>query len=182
MKVNFSKFASLQTLEGPWKVQFDPKWFYPTNDLAGDAAIGRVVFDKLEDWSSRPEQAIKNFSGKAHYKQTFKVASLHRGLKYFLDLGTVKETAHVFLNDKDMGVVWCAPWRVDVTSALKRGENSLEIEVVNLWPNRLMGDKRLPVSERRTRTHLFVGWLNNDRFPSGLLGPVTLQTAASEEN
>ncbi len=80
------------------------------------------------------------------------------------------------VNGKDLGVVWCPPWRVEITGAAQPGENTLEIEVVNLWPNRLMGDRKLPAAQRRTRTRMFMGGLNNDQLPSGLLGPVTIQT------
>ena len=72
-------------------------------------------------------------------------------------------------------MVWTAPWRVDISRAVKTGSNQLEIEVVNLWPNRLIGDARLPKEQRRTVT-------NVEKFnkpgtlllESGLLGPVTL--------
>ena len=73
-------------------------------------------------------------------------------------------------------MVWCAPWRLEISGVAKIGENTLEIEVANLWPNRLMGDRKLPSVERRTRTRMFMGGLNNDQLPSGLLGPVTIQT------
>ena len=112
------------------------------------------------------------------------------GQRCYLDLGTVKDTARVRLNGKDLGVVWCPPWRVEITGAAKPGENALEIAVVNLWPNRLIGDSKLPAGERRTHTGLqmdivdtsqpvaaLVGWISKDPLPSGLLGPVTIQTA-----
>jgi hypothetical protein len=90
-------------------------------------------------------------------------------------LGAVKETARVKLNGKDLGVLWCSPWRVDISGALKPGENTLEISVVNLWPNRLTGDNNLPGDQRRTRTEMFMGGPDS-QFSSGLLGPVTIQT------
>ena len=96
----------------------------------------------------------------------------------FLDLGTVKERAQVWLNGKDLGVVWCAPWRVDLGKALKRGENILEIDVVNLWPNRLIGDSELPAAERRTRSNIRLG-PKQALLASGLLGPVRLMTVGS---
>jgi hypothetical protein len=167
----------VQQLDGPWPVQFDPHWFYPTNDLPGDQAKGLVVFDKLDDWNQRPERAVKYFSGAAVYKKEFDLSPAPSGGPLYLDLGTVKDTAQVRLNGKDLGVVWCPPWRVEITDAARSGRNILEIKVVNLWPNRLIGDKRLPVAQRQTRTRIFVGWLNNDQFPSGLLGPVKILSA-----
>ena len=85
----------------------------------------------------------------------------------------MKESAKVKLNGKDLGVVWCHPWRVDITSALKAGENQLEIEVVNLWTNRLVGDITLPKDQRRTRTNVSVD-SKQTLLSSGLLGPVRI--------
>jgi hypothetical protein len=175
-EVNFPKLSRRQEIAGPWTVQFDPQWFYPTDGLSGDQAKGLMVFDKLEDWTKRSEPAVRNFSGTAVYKQVFSMPAPVAGQRCYLDLGTVKDTARVRLNGIDLGVVWCPPWRVEITGAAKPGENALEIEVVNLWPNRLVGDSKLPAGLRRTRTRMFVGWLNNDQLSSGLIGPVTMQT------
>ena len=175
-EVNFPDLSQTQKLAGPWTVQFDPQWFYPTDGLSGDQARGLMVFDKLEDWTKRSEPAVRNFSGTAVYRRVFSMQPPVPGQRLFLDLGTVKETARVRLNGKDLGVIWCSPWRVEITAAAKPGENALEIEVVNLWANRLVGDSNLPDGLRRTRTRMFVGWLNNDQLSSGLLGPVTIQT------
>jgi hypothetical protein len=94
---------------------------------------------------------------------------------YYLDLGNVNISASVRLNGVELGVVWCDPWRVDVGKALKNGMNRLDIEVVNLWPNRLIGDGKLPQAERRTRTNIDNYYHGNHKLrPSGLLGPVAL--------
>jgi hypothetical protein len=192
---NFPRLTPAQELAGPWTVQFDPQWFYPTNDLGGEQARGLVSFEKLEDWNQRAEPAVKYFSGSAVYRKVFELAPELRRQKseisktnsnlrpptadlssrLFLDLGTVKETARVRLNGKDLGVVWCPPWRVEITGAAQPGANALEIAVVNLWPNRLMGDRKLPPAQRRTRTRMFMGGLNDEQQSAGLLGPVTIQ-------
>jgi hypothetical protein len=170
---NFLKLEPMQEITGPWTVQFDPQWFYPTDGLSGDQAQGLMVFDKLEDWTKRPEAAVQHFSGTATYRKTFQVSGFPSPVsKVYLDLGTVKETAKVKLNGKDLGVVWCAPWRVEITGAVKPGDNALEIEVVNLWPNRLIGDGKLPVEQQRTRTN--IGTKKSAPLTSGLLGPVRL--------
>ncbi|MCX6929004.1 MAG: hypothetical protein NT154_38195, partial [Verrucomicrobia bacterium] len=177
-------------ITGPWTVQFDPQWFYPTNDLSGEQAKGLLVFDKLEDWVLRPEPAVRFFSGTAVYRKVFNFEASsnqntdHRSLvtdhaRHFLDLGTVKATARVRLNGKDLGVVWCPPWRVEITGAAKPGENALEIEVVNLWPNRLVGDGK--AKQRRTRTQGFFGGPDY-QLSSGLLGPVTIQKAQASQS
>ncbi|HEY9174406.1 MAG TPA: glycosyl hydrolase, partial [Verrucomicrobiae bacterium] len=173
---NFPKFTPIMELTGAWQMSFDPDWFYPTNGLSGEAAKGVVTFDRLEDWSKRPEPAIRHFSGTATYRKTFEAPHATRNKSVYLDLGAVKETARVRINGKELGVVWCAPWRVEITDTLKPGENLLEIEVVNLWPNRLVGDAGLPTEAQRTRTNIRTFKKTSPLRSSGLLGPVTIQT------
>ena len=167
---NFADVQPVQEIAGPWQVAFGAKWSVPEN----------ATFATLEDWAKRPEEGIKFFSGIATYRKTFEVPDLKpdkNGTRRFLDLGVVKNLAAVRLNGRDLGVVWCAPWRVDVTSALKPGANELEITVANLWVNRLIGDAALLPEQRRT-------WISKNPYKrdaalqeSGLLGPVMLQVA-----
>ena len=192
---NFSGLTPVQELAGPWQVQFDPLWFYPTTGLSAQQAAGKATFAKLEDWTQRPEEAIRNFSGTAVYRTEFiiqnsavgKISAELRplatatGPRLFLDLGTVKETARVRLNGKDLGVVWCHPWRVEITDAVKAGANSLEIDVVNLWPNRLIGDAALAAEQRRTRTNIGSYKAGSPRLASGLIGPVSILAGESEK-
>lgn len=72
-------------------------------------------------------------------------------------------------------MVWTAPWRVEITCAVQPTGNRLEIDVVNLWPNRLIGDAALPPEERRTKTNVTSFKSESPLLPSGLLGPVTLK-------
>ena len=164
--LNFPKLKQLAKLTGPWTVAFDPKWGGPE----------KVVFEKLDDWTKRPEEGIKYYSGTAVYKKTFDLADLpslpKRGC--FLDLGVVDYLARVRLNGRDLGVVWTAPWRVDISGAVKEKGNELEIEVVNTWLNRLVGDAHLPPEKRLAKTNIQYG-PNQPLMPSGLLGPVTVK-------
>jgi hypothetical protein len=134
---NFSQPDVLFEVNDAWKVSFDPKWGGPEN----------VVFDKLVDWTSRPEEGIKYYSGTATYHKTINVPKnvvSDKKTDLFLDLGEVNNLARVRMNGKDMGVVWAAPFRVKITDAVVAGENQIDIEVANLWPNRLIGDEKKP--------------------------------------
>jgi hypothetical protein len=176
-KRNFPKLDKLQDLDGPWKVAFDPAWGGPTD----------ADFPDLVSWTQRPENGIKFYSGKATYRKTFDLSdeakkALETGSetkKLFLDLGDVKEVAEVRLNGEKLGILWCNPWRVDITKALKPTGNVLAIDVINLWPNRVIGDLNLPKEERLTKTHEAFRFdmltKNTSLIDSGLLGPVTLQ-------
>jgi hypothetical protein len=140
---NFPPIAELATLSGPWEVSFDVQWGGPA----------RATFERLEDWSKRPEEGIRYYSGMATYRKAFEAPrGSHREL--YLDLGEVKNVARVRLNGQDLGVIWTAPWRVALGDAIRPGENQLEIDVVNLWPNRLIGDGLLPRNQRLTRTNV----------------------------
>jgi hypothetical protein len=136
-----------------------------------------VSFERLEDWTKRPEGGIRHYSGTATYRKTFDLDSLTApvpGARYHLDLGAVKNLAAVRLNGRDLGVIWTAPWRVEITANLKRSGNVLEIDVVNLWPNRLIGDASLPADKRITMTNVKKFTKDTPLLPSGLLGPVRL--------
>jgi hypothetical protein len=152
---NFPERKPVQELAGPWSVQFDPAWFYPVNRQQGPSAI---LFEKLEDWTQRTEEAIKYYSGRATYRKTFDLADPSPLTSLYLDLGVVKNVARVRLNGHDLGAVWTAPWQVEITNVLKSGANELEIEVANLWPNRLIGDASVPAQGaapyRHERPHL----------------------------
>jgi len=175
---NFPALATAQEITGAWQLTFDPKWGGP----------GKVNFEKLDDWITRPEEGIKLYSGTAIYHKTFNFAggSANRA-PFYLSLGSVKYIARVKLNGKDQGIVWTAPWRVEITGALKAGANELEIEVINLWPNRRIGDASLPEEKRYTHSNIAFSPINpanpperSGLLPSGLLGPVVIQSVTEE--
>jgi hypothetical protein len=155
-------------LLGPWTVRFDPKWGGP----------GAVPFPQLVSWTQRPEEGIRFYSGTAVYETSFDLPQSLRGSKppMVLDLGKVKELAEVRLNGKNLGVLWTPPFRVDVTDAIQATGNRLQIEVVNFWPNRVIGDQSLPPEKRRTRTNITKLTKDTPLIDSGLLGPVTIGT------
>ena len=160
---NNKKVASSWVVEGPWKVSFDPAWGGPE---------GEIEFETLEDWTKRPEWGIQHYSGIATYRKT--VTSKEAPTS--ISLGDVSNLARVKLNGKDLGSVWYWPWRVAVPASVwKEGENLLEIEVANLWANRLIGDASLPAEKRLTRTTVNPHKPGDTLRRSGLFGPVCLE-------
>ena len=193
-KKNFPEMKPVLELAGSWTVSFDPKWGGPSfaEATAGKpektvdssqksvvSPVGTVVFDKLVDWTTRPEPGIKYYSGTATYRKTFRIESANR--RIFLDVGKVAIMARVTLNGHDCGVIWTLPPRVDITAAVKTGENLLEIAVANLWPNRLIGDAALPVEKRFTFTTWSPYKKDSPLLESGLLGPVRVMSAEMVE-
>ena len=130
----FSDKQILMELDGPWDVAFDTTWGGPAN----------IRFNTLSDWSERPEDGIRFYSGIALYSKTFDLPESQRSANrsdIYLNLGKVRNLARVKLNGMDLGVVWTAPWEVNISEAVKKNNNHLEIEVANLWINRLIGDE-----------------------------------------
>ena len=180
-------------LSGPWEVSFEPN----------RGAPAKATFDQLISWSESPVDGIKYFSGHATYRKQFEFNEVisKSTMRVYLDLGKVEIMAQVRLNGKSLGILWKPPYRVDVTDALQKGVNEVEIRVVNLWVNRMIGDEQLPEDSERngdgtlkewpkwllegksspTGRFSFTSWRlwkkGDPLVPSGLLGPVRLSTS-----
>jgi hypothetical protein len=189
---------TLRPLDGSWQVTFDPKWGGPRQP---------VQFENLADWSRHADPAIHYFSGTATYRKTLTLSAAEASGKagsLVLDLGAVEVMARVHLNGKECGIAWKPPYRVDLSAAARAGENSLEIDVVNLWINRMIGDEQLPEDCSWKDFETLLEWPDwfksgkprpSGRFtftsckhyrrdsplvPSGLLGPVTLLSLVTD--
>ena len=174
---NRTDLSEIVSLTGPWQVKFSERWGGPAS----------VQFDELVSWTKRPEEGIRHYSGTALYEKSFVVPAdaitpaPSKSLR--LDLGVVHELAEVRLNGKSLGIVWAPPFQVDITSAVQSGENKLEIEVVNFWPNRIIGDQFQPENKRLTRTNVRKLDQKTALMESGLFGPVRIlkgETAAQK--
>jgi len=155
-------------LSGEWTVKFDPNWGAPAN----------VKIDQLKSWTEFDNIGIKYYSGTATYRKSFQLNNqdLNQN-RLVLDLGNVKEMASVKINGHQMQVMWSAPFRFDITLFVKSGTNELEVEVVNMWVNRLIGDGKLPQDQRLTKTNIIkFNALDAGKYlrVSGLMGPVKI--------
>ncbi|MFY9153189.1 MAG: glycosyl hydrolase, partial [Prolixibacteraceae bacterium] len=146
-KDQFKSKSGNEQLEfsGEWNIRFDPKWGGPEH----------VKTDQLKSWTEFQEPGIKYYSGTATYSKSFQLKDQDlKEHKLILDLGNVKEMASVKINGQQLQVLWAAPFRFDISSFVKAGNNDLEVEVVNMWPNRLIGDSKLPEKQRLTKTNI----------------------------
>ena len=155
-------------ISGGWDIHFDTLWGGPD----------RTHTDTLKSWTTFSNEGIKYYSGTAVYKKNFsvKAGDLYR-TKVILDLGNVLEMASIKINGNTMAVKWSAPFQFDISNFVRPGNNQLEVEVVNLWPNRLIGDGKLPPDKRLTHTNIVkFDAPDADKLlrESGLLGPVKL--------
>ena len=194
----FATWQTARQLGGDWSLDFDPAW--GTKD--------RLTLGQLDSWTNHPDPLVKYYSGTATYRNSFDLpAAVLRAAdtRWCLDLGSVEVVARVTLNGMDCGIAWKPPYRVDVSRALKPGANQLEVRVANTWVNRMIGDEQLPLDAEWKDWETLLGWpdwfkqgrasptgrytfttvrhynKNSPLQPSGLLGPVTLQTMADSK-
>jgi hypothetical protein len=166
------------TLEGPWLLTF------PEDKFAPDSAI----FNNLISWTRSDDPGIQYFSGIASYHSTFQINrdDIMENQALMLDLGKVQKIADVYINNENIGILWCEPYRIEITPYVKAGQNQLTIEVANLWTNRLCGDAKLDPDQRSSNTNITRlpnAWsypmetIPNNQYElreSGLMGPVKI--------
>jgi (4-O-methyl)-D-glucuronate---lignin esterase len=161
----------LARLQGPWDIRFPPHLGAPP----------QIRLEELRSWTDCPEAGVKYFSGTATYEKTVAISRqwLRDRSRVVLDLGQVRNLAEVLVNGRSAGILWKAPFRIDISKELQAGDNRLQIRITNLWPNRLIGD-------RQPGAHP-VAFASYDPFtadsallPSGLLGPVRILRTTAE--
>ncbi len=155
------------SITAPWTISFPPNWGAPS----------KVTETELQSWSKSSDPGIRYFSGTATYRTTLHLDSAEftptRSL--WLALGTVHEVAAVRINNKPVQVLWKQPWTLRADKFLHAGDNLIEIDVTNLWPNRLIGDAQSADGKHYTWTNIRKYTKDSPLLPSGLLGPVTLE-------
>lgn len=182
--------AQTVPISGTWSVRFPP-------DLGAPA---QIRLTKLISWPDSSDPGVKYFSGSADYRITFDAprSLFGKDRVLYLDLGTVKNFAEIWLNGIRYDTLWKPPFRLDVTDHLHPGQNTLRVRVTNLWPNRIIGDEQYPpdvewngevikawpqwLLEGKPRPKgpriTFTTWRvfqkDSPLYPSGLIGPATL--------
>jgi hypothetical protein len=136
--------ALLAQVEGPWTVSFQQ----------GRGAPESITLNKLISWTEDGDKGVKYFSGAGTYRKTVEAPAqwFKRGTTFWLELGDVRNLAGVTVNGKELGTVWHAPYRVNLTDALKPGANELSIKVINTWVNRIIGDQQPDATTKYTFT------------------------------
>ena len=174
--IEISDLPETVEISGDWQIDFPPGWGAPE----------RIVLPELMSWTDSDLKGVKYFSGIATYHKKLQIPEAYsdKELVISLDLGKVREVVEIYLNGESLGILWKPPYKMDITQAVKAGENTLTLEVANTWSNRLTGDDRLPERERLTKTNItgpnFLTrtlWRDAPLLESGIMGPVHLQFA-----
>jgi hypothetical protein len=153
-----------------WTLSFPAGWGAPLS----------VPWQHFQSWTESTDPGIRYFSGTAVYRTTLHVPSgllgSHRQL--WLQLGQVREIATVTVNGRAAETLWRQPFAVRIDPLVHAGDNILEIEVTNLWPNRLIGDLQPSAKAQFTHTNVRAYTKDSPLLPSGILEPVTLQVGS----
>jgi hypothetical protein len=149
--------------EGGWSLRFQPGRGAPTTP---------VHLDVLKSWTESADPRVRYFSGTATYAATVIPPALAKGHVVYLRFTDVREIARVRVNGKDAGTVWSMPYTVRVDTLLHPGQNLLEVDATNLWPNRIIGDLQPGNTQRYTHTNITKYTADSPLLPSGLIGPV----------
>lgn len=165
---NWSNFKTLQTLNEDWTLQFNPEFHGPADP---------IKITTLFDWRTSHEEKIKHYSGTVAYTKTFHWESESKA-NLWLHFEEINNLAAIRLNGKDLGVIWTFPYRINISDALQKGENTLVVKVTNTWANRLIGDQKLPEEKRLTWTTAPYRLEGHALLKGGLLGAITVE----EEN
>jgi hypothetical protein len=158
--------ATESALSGGWTLSFPPNWGAPA----------KVDVPELKSWTDFADSGVRYFSGTATYRISLHIGAdqLVPGRELWLDLGDVREVAQIRVNGTALTPLWKQPYSARIDTLLHRGENTLEVEVTNLWPNRLIGDAQPGAAHRYTWTNIKKYSSSSPLLPSGLLGPVRL--------
>ena len=164
---NHTKGLTLCVVEGPWDVTFRE---------SGITLQKQPLFD----WSQHADDRIHYFSGHARYTTTLKLKAKEMSTgRVWLSFPNVKDIAHVWVNGKDCGIAWTAPYEVEITSALQKGKNTIEIEVVNTWHNALRGADHGKAPYEGIWTNAKYRTKGNGLLPAGLLEPPVIITTTN---
>jgi hypothetical protein len=173
-KENETELAAVdEALNKDWTVSFEPNRGAPET----------AQFNQLISWSDSADLGVKYFSGSATYTKTIEVpaSALSSGAHLCLDLGDVENIADIAVNGKYQGIVWKAPFRIDVTHALLPGSNQIVVQVTNLWVNRMIGDQQPWALKKYAFADFTPYKADSPLLPSGLLGPVRLLSIAATQ-
>jgi hypothetical protein len=135
---------------------------------------GQVVFDTLQSWTVNSNSSIRYYSGTAVYSKIFTLNKREQMRSVSIALDSVYDIATVKVNGINCGTLWTPPYNLDITKAVKQGENKIEIEVSNTWHNRLIGDNLLPLEKRITSTTAPFRLKDKPLQPAGITGVVKL--------
>lgn len=158
----------LAEIKGPWLLSFKNTKIGPESP---------VKLDSLYDLSTSTVDKVKYYSGDMTYSADFSIGKLKPGSDIVLNLSAVGNMAKVIINGQYAGGVWTQPYELNITNLVRKGKNKIEIQVVNTWVNRLLGDSKLPVEQRSTWTVHYPDQGSTLR-KSGLIGPVTVQSVS----
>lgn len=110
----------------------------------------RYKLNRLQTWESLGDSAAVTM-GTGVYTTSFKLSAEDSRRNWQIDLGDVRESARVYINDIYVGCAWAVPFVLDCKNALRKGRNTIRIEVTNLPANRIADMERRGIKWRKMK-------------------------------
>ena len=129
--------------------------------------------EQLTSWTSHPDSRIQYYSGTVLYRRKYFLSGSELPENASIVFNAIHNMATVKINGMNCGTLWTPPYRLDITKALKPGENDIEIAVTNTWRNRLIGDELNPAA-RSTWYNSPYPLKNKPLLPAGITGEVKI--------
>lgn len=163
---------SAARIMGQWTLSFPDGWGAPSS----------IPVPRFESWTQSQDAGVRYFSGTGTYRAVLHIPSalLIPQRQLWLNLGQVREIASVAINGIPMQTLWRTPFVTRIDPELHSGDNTLEIQVINLWPNRIIGDLQASATVHYTHTNVCAYTKDSPLLPSGLLEPVTVQIGSMQ--
>ncbi|TAH01692.1 MAG: DNA-binding protein [Sphingobacteriales bacterium] len=157
--------AKTITIKTPWSLKFDEQY---------GGKKETIVLNELHSWTEATDTATKFYSGPVVYTNSFWMDAVEKTKQVQLQVEALYNIATIKINGIDCGTLWTPPYTLNITNAVKRGNNTLEIIVTNTWHNRLIADQLLPIEKRITYTIAPFRLKDKPLQPAGIIGTVQL--------
>lgn len=128
-------YRKISTIEGTTR-QLKDNWTLSFTEATPTHAP--IKLDSLRSWENINE-TTKTLMGTGVYECHINLdkKDLQNGNDWAIDLGDVRESARVYVNDTFVGCAWAVPYVLQFSDVLKPGQNTIRIEVTNLPANRI---------------------------------------------
>ncbi len=164
----------VKPLDGQWSLSF--KECAPMVDKT-------FSLDTLQTWETLADDSVKVTMGTGVYTTTVTMTAKEVKEHWMIDLGDVRESARVYVNDRFVGCAWAAPFELKCGNCFRKGRNTIRIEVTNLPANRIAEIDRKEIPWRNFKEINFVdinykrtSFANWKPVKSGLNSPVYLRS------
>ena len=133
-------YGVAKQLDGKWSLSF----------VQSAPHVGKAFsLDSLQTWETLDDDSVRVTMGTGAYTTYVDMTAEEANMNWAIDLGDVRESARVYINDSLVGCAWSVPYVLNCRDLFKKGTNKVCIEVTNLPANRIADLDRKVVNWRK---------------------------------